>query len=180
MIFHIDFAIHCIRFPKLEASTYAPPPLFRKLLAHEESQNRRMAVLKVQRVFRMWFLKQFPEKFAAFQILPRYQKRLMWSYPPHPSRVFSRYLIGGLSGKARSSLLRDFITINSLFKFVSKCSQQFYKYLIPKLWVEHRVPFVFAVTEYREPLLENVRRFFYYLFILLILAISSATLFFPF
>ncbi len=33
----------------------------------------------------------------------------------------------------------------------------FYKYLTPRLWVEHRVPFVFAVTVYRDPLLEQVR-----------------------
>ncbi len=29
-----------------------------------------------------------------------------------------RYLVEGLGGKARSNLLRDFITIHSLFKYV--------------------------------------------------------------
>ena len=101
-------------------------------------------------------------------------------FPTHPSRVFSRFLVEvrtsrtlhvqcretfsfewfhffqGLGGKARSSLLRDFITINSLFKYVSQSCHAYYKYITPRIWVEHRVPFVFAVTLYRDPLLEHV------------------------
>eukprot|EP00750_Incisomonas_marina_P033154 INCI9590.3.p1 GENE.INCI9590.3~~INCI9590.3.p1 ORF type:complete len:783 (-),score=103.94 INCI9590.3:340-2688(-) len=144
------------RLPKLQPKEFCPPALLHRFQSHAAAVEKHTAVLKLQRLFRQWFLRKRPHLHGSFATHERIRRKQAWVYPTHPSRVFSRFLVEGLGGKARSSLLRDFITINSLFKYVSSSSNSYYKYITPKLWVEHRVPFVFAVTLYRDPLIEQV------------------------
>lgn len=51
------------------------------------------AVLKVQRLFRRWFLRKRPHLCGAFATYERVRRQQAWVYPTHPSRVFSRFLV---------------------------------------------------------------------------------------